>query len=48
VEKQTILQQKALDLALIWHPKSGRDIIKREPHPLAAKNIDACGVKKLF
>jgi hypothetical protein len=39
VQKQTILQQKALDLSFIWQPKSGRGIIKRAPRLLAANSI---------
>ena len=40
------ISRKPLILALIWHPKSGRGIIRRVPHPLAAKSIGARGVKK--
>ena len=39
VEKQTIPQQKALDLSFIWHPKSGRGIIMRLPRPPALKQL---------
>ena len=49
VQKQTIHQQKALDPripALIWHSKSGRGMIRRPPHPLAAKSIGAREAKK--
>ena len=39
VKKQTIHQQKALDLSFFWDPKSGRGIIKRLPRPLAVEQL---------
>ena len=39
VQKQTLHQQKGLDVSFIWHPENGRGMIGRAPHLLAAKSI---------
>ena len=40
VQKQTIHQQKAWDLSYLEPDRKGRGMVKRVPHPLAAKDIE--------
>ena len=40
VQKQTIHQQKAWDLSYLEPDRKGRGMVRRVPHPLAAKDIE--------
>ena len=40
VQKQTIHQQKAWDISYLKPEGQGRGMVKRVPHPLAAKDIE--------
>ena len=40
VQKQTIHQQKAWDLSYLEPEGKGRGMVRRVPHPLAAKDIE--------